>query len=77
MLQSKFEGLQYKYWLRKRGCLDMVEYCAELEGITEEKVRARAGIDPAECDDKAVPELLGVPDDEKRGLYDSECDESE
>lgn len=61
----------------------MIDYFAELDASrpdpekAENVLKMKAGIDPADFDDKNVQEILGVPDDEKKGLdssYDSQIE---
>jgi len=61
----------------------LIDYFAELDASrpdpekAENVLKMKAGIDPADFDDKNVQEILGVPDDEKKGLdssYDSQIE---
>jgi hypothetical protein len=61
----------------------LIDYFAELDASRPDPEKAgnvlkmKAGIDPADFDDKSVQEILGVPDDEKKGLdssYDSQIE---
>ena len=45
--------------------------------IAEEQIIMRAGIDPMDFEDIEIQQLLGVMNEEKRGLYGSETDEDE
>ncbi len=45
--------------------------------IAEEHIIMRAGIDPMDFEDIEIQYLLGVMNEEKRGLYGSETDEDE
>ncbi len=58
-LQCHFQKLQYKYWIAKRGCLDLISCFAEMmpsktSDIASEIIMMRAGIDPRDFDDKDI-----------------------
>lgn len=55
-LKKHFEKLQYKYWIAKRGCFDLISCFSEMMpsqtfDIAEDHIIMRAGIDPMDFED--------------------------
>ena len=74
MTLKKFKSLQYQYWLRKRGCFDLIEVFSEYDPKGEDAITTKAGLDPDDFDDKSVQDCIGVHNEERQGLYGSEYD---
>ena len=76
-MQAQFERQQHLYWLRKRACLDLVEVFSDLHQEDPAVFKSKVGLAEEDFDDKEIQEVLGVFDEEKKGLDGDMADDEE